>query len=82
VGEGISEEAQVCPPKYASIVGVQLDVHNFLVMGARNGDCGGEPYFDRCFDGGQHCISLGVTKLVSCEEMTKSVSCEEMSLRR
>ena len=61
-GEGILEEAQVCPPKYASVVGVQLDVYTLLVMGARNGDCGGEPYFDRCFDDGQHCVYLGVSQ--------------------
>ncbi len=57
--EGILKEAQVCPPNYASIVGVQLDVYNLLVLGARNCDCGGEPYFDRCFNVGQHCICLG-----------------------
>ena len=31
-GEGVLEEAQVCPPKYASVVGVKLDVDNLLVM--------------------------------------------------
>ena len=63
LGEGISEETQqVCPLKYASVVGVQLDVHDFLVMGACDGDCGGDPYFDLCFDGGQHCICLGVSQ--------------------
>ena len=58
--EGVLEEAQVCPPKYAYVVGVQLDVYNLLVMGARNGNSGGEPYFDRYVDGGHHCICLGV----------------------
>jgi hypothetical protein len=58
LGEGVLEEAPVCPTKDASIVGVQLDMYNLLVMGARNGDCGGESYFDRCFNGGQHCICL------------------------
>ena len=62
LGEGISEEAQVCPPKYASVVGVLLDVNNLLVVGTRNGDCGGEPYFHRCFDGGQHCICVGLSQ--------------------
>ena len=62
LGEEILEEAQVCPPTYASIGGVYLDVHNLLVAGTRNGDCGGDPYFDRCFDGGQHCICLGVSQ--------------------
>ena len=52
LGEWVLEEAQVCPPKYASVVGVKLDVYNLLVMGARNGYCGGEPYFDMCFNGG------------------------------
>ncbi len=56
LGEGILEEAQICPPKYASVVGVELGVYNVLVMGARNGDCCGKPYFDRCFDGDQHCV--------------------------
>ncbi len=62
LGEGISKKTQVCPSKYAYVVGVKLDVYNMLVMGARNGDCGGEPYFDRCFDGGQHCICLGMSQ--------------------
>ncbi len=56
------KEAQVCPSKYASIVGVQLHVNNVLMVGACNGDCGGEPYFDRCVDGGQHRICLGVSQ--------------------
>jgi hypothetical protein len=60
LGEGILEEAQVGPAKYASVVWVQLDMHNLLVMGARYGDCGGEPYFDMCFDGGNQRICLGV----------------------
>jgi hypothetical protein len=51
LGEWVLEEAQVCPPQYAFVVGVQLDVYNLLVMGARNGYCGGVPYFYRCFNG-------------------------------
>jgi hypothetical protein len=51
-GEGVLEEAQVCPPKYDSVVGAKLDVEHLLVMGARDGDCSGKPYFDMCFDGG------------------------------
>ena len=62
LGEGVLEEAQVCPPKYASVVGVQFYVNNLLMVGACNGDCGGEPYFDRCVDGGQHRICLGVSQ--------------------
>ncbi len=62
LGERALEEAQVCPPKYASVMGVQLDVYNLLVMGACDGDCGGESYFDRCVDGGQHRICLGVSQ--------------------
>ena len=62
LGEGILEEAQVSPPKYAFVVGVQLDVYNFWVMGTCDGDCGGEPYFDRYVDGGQHRICLGVSQ--------------------
>ncbi len=62
LGEGVLEKAQVCPTKVDSIVGVQLDVYNLLVVGARNGDCGGESYLDRCFNGGKHCICLGVSQ--------------------
>jgi len=50
------------PSQVCFCCGAQLDVYNLLVMGARNGDCGGEPYFDRCVDGGQHRICLGVSQ--------------------
>jgi hypothetical protein len=39
-------------------VGVKLNVSNLLMVGARNGDCGGEPDFDLGINGGQHCIGL------------------------
>ena len=61
-GEGVLEEAQVCPPQYASIVGVELDMNDLLVMGSRDSDGDGEPYFDRCVEGGQHCVCLGVSQ--------------------
>ncbi len=77
LGEGVLEVAKVCPPKYTSIVGGRLDVHNLLAMGACDGDCGGEPYFDRCVDGGKHRICLGMS-----QGDDKLVSCEEVSLRR
>ena len=60
LGEGVLEEGQVCPSKYASIVGVQLYVNNLWMVGACDGDCGGESYFVGCGDSGQHCICLGV----------------------
>ena len=60
LGEGVLEEGQVCPSKYAFVVGVQLYVGNLLVLGACDGDCGGESYFDGCVSRGQHCISLGI----------------------
>ena len=41
LGEGILEQAQVCSSKYASVVGVELDVNNLLVVRSRYGDCGG-----------------------------------------
>jgi hypothetical protein len=44
--EGILEEAQVGPPKDASVVGVELYVDNLLVVRARYGDCSGESDFD------------------------------------
>ena len=62
LGEGVLEEGQVCPSKYASIVGVQLKVNKLLMVGACDGDCGGESYFDRCVDSGQHRICLGVSQ--------------------
>ena len=62
LGEGIFEEAQVYHPKYAYVVRVKLDMDNLLVVGSRNGDGGGEPYFDRCIDGGHHCVCLGVSQ--------------------
>jgi len=62
LGGGGLEDAQVCPPKYAFVVGVYLDVNDLLVAGSRNGDGGGEPYFDRCVDGGQHCVCFRVSQ--------------------
>ncbi len=62
LGEGVLKESQICPTKYASDMGVQLDVYILLVMRACDGDCGGESYFDRCVDGGQHRICLGVSQ--------------------
>ncbi len=62
LSEGGLEEAQIGPPEYASIVRVELDVDNFLVVGARYGDCSGEPDFDWCVDGGEHCVCLGVSQ--------------------
>ena len=58
LGEEVLEEAQVSPSKYASIVGVQLDVDNLLMMGSCDCDGGGDLNFDGCVDGGQHCICL------------------------
>ncbi len=58
--EGVLEEVQVGPPKYASVVGVELDVDNLLVVGARYGDCSREPNFNWCVNGSKHCVCLGM----------------------
>ncbi len=60
LGEGVLEEARICPAKYASFVRVKLDMDNLLAVGSRNGDGGREPDFDRCVDGSDHCVCLGV----------------------
>ena len=60
LGEGVLEQAQVCPSKYAYVEWVQLDVYNLLVVGACDVDCGWEPNFDLCVDGSHHRICLGV----------------------
>ena len=62
LGEGVLKQAQVCPPKYASVVWAQLDVYNLLVMGACDGDCGWETNFDMFVDGSQHRICFGVSQ--------------------
>ena len=62
LGEGVLEEAQVCPLEYASVVWVELDVNDLLVMGSSDTDCGGEPYVDWCLDGGQHWVCLRVSQ--------------------
>ena len=59
LGEGVLEEGQVCPSEDAYVGGVHLYVNNLLMVGACDGDCGGEPDFDGCVDSGQHCICLG-----------------------
>ncbi len=38
----------------------QLDVDDLLVLGSCDRDGGGNPNFNRCVDGGQHCVFLGV----------------------
>ncbi len=60
LGEGVLEEGQVCSSEDTSVVGVYLYVGNLLVVGACDGDSGGEPDVDRCVNSGQHCICLGV----------------------
>ena len=50
LGVGVFEEARVRPPKNAFVMRVHLDVDNLLVMGTRNGNGGGDPYFDWCVD--------------------------------
>ena len=62
LGEEDLEEGQVCPSKYAFVVGVQLYVNNLFMVGACDGDSGGQQYFDRCVDSGQHRICLGVSQ--------------------
>ena len=48
----VLEEAQVCPAKNASVVRIQLDVDDLLVMGFCDCDGGGDSNFDWCVDGG------------------------------
>ena len=62
LGEGVLEEGQICPSKNAFVVGVHLYVDNLLIVGACDGDCGGESYFDRCVGSGQHRICLGMNQ--------------------
>ena len=59
---GVLEEARVRPPKYASIVRVERDVDNLLMVGSRDYDGDGDPYFNRCVSGGHHCLCLGVSQ--------------------
>jgi len=56
------EEAQIHPSHYASVVGVQLDVDNLLMMGSGDCDGGGDPNFNGCVKGDQHCICLRVSQ--------------------
>ena len=60
LGEGGLEQARICPSKYASIVRVELDMDDLLMVGACNGNSGGEPYFNRCVDGSKHDECFGV----------------------
>ena len=37
-------------------------MYDLLVLGSFDSDGGGDPNSDRCIDGGQHCICLGVSR--------------------
>ena len=79
LGEGVLEEARICPAKYASVVRVKLDMENLLVVRSCNGDGGREPDLDRCVDG----IVASIAYTWGCaNETTKMVNCDEVSLRR
>jgi len=43
-------------------VRVQLDVDNLLMVRSNNCDGGGDPDFNRCVNGGHHCVCLGVSQ--------------------
>ena len=47
MSEGILEEVCICPVKDASIVGIEWEFDDLLVVRAGNGDSGGESDFYR-----------------------------------
>ncbi len=63
---GVLEEAQVCTSYYAFVVRVQMYVDNLLMVGSSDCDGGWDSNFNRCVNGGQHCVCLGV-----CQENDK-----------
>jgi len=77
LGEVVLKEACVCPAENALVVGVELCVDDLLVVGASNGDGGGEFDFDWGVHGGYHGVCVGFFM-----EMTKLVSCVDVFLRR
>ena len=56
----ILEKAEVGPTKDAYVVGVELDMSNLLVMGAKDSDCGLQSDFDLRIKGGDHCVCMMV----------------------
>ena len=60
MGKGVLKETCVCPAKDVSVVGVELYVDNLLVVGAINGDSGGEFEFDWGVRGGYHSVCVRV----------------------
>ena len=39
-----------------------MDVDNSLMVGSSESDGGGDPNFNRCVNGGQHCVCFGVSQ--------------------
>ncbi len=56
------EEAQVCTSYYASSLRVRLYVNKLLMAGSSDCDGGGDSNFNRCVNGGRHCVCLGVSQ--------------------
>ena len=60
LGEGVLEEARICPSKYAFVVRVKADMNNLLAVKSCNGDGGRKLDFNRFVNYGKHCVCLGV----------------------
>ena len=41
---------------------VELYIYDLLVLGPGDCDVGGDSNFDRCINGGQHCVCLGISQ--------------------
>ena len=59
LGEKVLEEACVCPAQDIAVVGVEMYVHDVLVMGANYSDSGGKTDLYRGVHGGYHGVCVG-----------------------
>jgi hypothetical protein len=61
LGEGFLEKVCICHAKDTAVVGVELYVHDLLVLGAGYGDSGGESDFSWGVHDGNHGVGVGIS---------------------
>ena len=63
LGEGVLEEACVCPVHDVAVMRVELYMGDLLMVGANDGDSRGESDFYRGVHGGYHGVCMGASHL-------------------
>ena len=60
LGEGVLEEASICPAHDAAVMRVEFYMYDLLMVGASNGNTGGESDFPRGVHGVYHGVCVGI----------------------